>query len=257
MADSPAITLPCKQCGYVNEPERVYCHNCGSKLDRSILPKEDQVDRETPDKARARIRKMTNPDKNRVMREVKTLLRTIFWAVCAALIIQIVRAPDTVPVPQQNVLPRLISSDLMDAVESQQPRSVTFTDADVNAYLKSSIRDAKEPGWASAIIDFKRIFVAFTPGVCHICMERNLWGLTLYAGTDYKLEVVNGVFTPTNVGGSFGRLPVHPLLMKYAGQIFSGLWTALHREHQQMQQMQFIRIDKGSITMVSHGTAKR
>ena len=34
-------TLTCAECGFVNEAERVYCHNCGKKLDRSLIPKED------------------------------------------------------------------------------------------------------------------------------------------------------------------------------------------------------------------------
>ena len=30
-------TLTCKECQHVNEEARIYCHNCGTKLDRSLL----------------------------------------------------------------------------------------------------------------------------------------------------------------------------------------------------------------------------
>ena len=47
------VKLTCGQCGYANEPERVYCHNCGSKLDRSVLPKEEAKRKEeSPETAR-------------------------------------------------------------------------------------------------------------------------------------------------------------------------------------------------------------
>ena len=36
MSQSSTPKLTCGQCGYENEPERVYCHNCGTKLDRSV-----------------------------------------------------------------------------------------------------------------------------------------------------------------------------------------------------------------------------
>jgi hypothetical protein len=37
--------LACTECQHQNEVQRIYCHNCGAKLDRSALletrPKED------------------------------------------------------------------------------------------------------------------------------------------------------------------------------------------------------------------------
>ena len=40
-------TLTCKACGYSkNELERVYCHECGEKLDRSHLPKKKDTSQE-------------------------------------------------------------------------------------------------------------------------------------------------------------------------------------------------------------------
>jgi hypothetical protein len=256
MADSPAVTLPCKQCGYVNEPERVYCHNCGSKLDRSILPREENLTRETPDKARKRIQKMTNPQTDHIKREIVTFVKTMFWAATAALLIQLVRAPDNVPTVSKEALPRMISSDMMDATESPQPHLLTFTDDEINTYLKSAVKDAKDPSWTAALVEYKRTFITTTPGVIHIGMERSLFGLPLFVGTDYKLEVINNVFTPTNVGGNFGRVPIHPLLMKYFGAIYDGLWSALHRERQLMEQVSSVRIDKGKITLVTRGAKK-
>ena len=51
-------TLTCKQCNYENEAERIYCHNCGAKLDRSVVPQEKKME-ESPDKQRKRVKKLT------------------------------------------------------------------------------------------------------------------------------------------------------------------------------------------------------
>ena len=53
-------TLVCKQCNFENEPERVYCHNCGAKLDRSLLPPE-ATKREDPVIVQERVRKLVRP----------------------------------------------------------------------------------------------------------------------------------------------------------------------------------------------------
>src|SRR3954447_16074507 len=94
---APSQTLQCKECQYENEPERVYCHNCGAKLDRSVLPKEEEVRRESPERARRRIMRMANPSSNVVKREIGALFKTLFFAVLAACIIQCLRPPDGIP----------------------------------------------------------------------------------------------------------------------------------------------------------------
>ena len=73
MAKSPEPTKPvnltCEQCGHENEAERVYCHNCGGKLDRSLLPKEDPKTstQAAVEAARKHVAKMTNPGSGGVL----------------------------------------------------------------------------------------------------------------------------------------------------------------------------------------------
>src|SRR3954464_447940 len=92
-----AITLTCKDCGYNNEPERVYCHNCGEKLDRSVLPKDEQLRRESPERARKRIMRMTNPGANPIRSAITTTLKTLAWAAFIAAAILSCLPPDNVP----------------------------------------------------------------------------------------------------------------------------------------------------------------
>jgi hypothetical protein len=95
---APNQTLTCGPCGYANEPERVYCHNCGTKLDRSLLPKEDGRKQESVEKTRRRVRKMTNPGQDSpVVREVKAFFKTIIWAAVVAALILFALPPDGIP----------------------------------------------------------------------------------------------------------------------------------------------------------------
>src|ERR1700677_54606 len=99
MASNPPKTanLPCPQCGFVNEAERVYCHNCGSKLDCSLLPTHDEQGEDSPAKARKRISKMTNPKTGFIFQEVKTFLKVEISAAIVAVLFLIAQKPDEVP----------------------------------------------------------------------------------------------------------------------------------------------------------------
>src|SRR5688572_303723 len=143
MSKSPAPTLTCKQCNYVNEPERVYCHNCGQKLDRSVLPKEGEVRRESSQSAQKRIKKMTNPSNGAATREVKAFLLTMVWAVVAAAIIQMAKPPDGVPDAKGAIPLRLVSSELAQLVESPQAKAMAFDEVEINYLLRTGIK-AKE-----------------------------------------------------------------------------------------------------------------
>src|SRR4030095_10369252 len=95
MSKPGTTKLTCAQCGYENEPERVYCHNCGTKLERSILPKETVSQQGNRAAARRRSKRMTTPGQTVTI--VKTFLHTIIWAALVAIIYLLVSPPEYVP----------------------------------------------------------------------------------------------------------------------------------------------------------------
>ncbi|MDB6173742.1 MAG: hypothetical protein JWL59_3053 [Chthoniobacteraceae bacterium] len=250
----PTTSLTCGQCGFVNEPERVYCHNCGSKLDRSLLPREDEGQaKESIDRTRKRVKKMTNPGSQIVKREVSAAIKTVVWSAIVALIIQAVRPPDGVPSPKSDPGIRMVGSELADAVDANGPRQISFTDSEINTYLKSAAR-AKAGGGSIPGINFDRAFVQLDNGLCRINIQQSLWGFPVYSGIAYRLEVKNGQFVATQSGGNFGRVAIAPFLMNYADIAFKSLWTVLKKDHAQMEKMRSIAIEKGRITFVTKGT---
>ena len=54
------MKLLCPECRRENEPERIYCHDCGARLDRSSLAKEKSTE-EAPKETQRRLRSMLDP----------------------------------------------------------------------------------------------------------------------------------------------------------------------------------------------------
>ncbi len=251
---APSASLTCPQCAYVNEAERVYCHNCGAKLDRSVLPRDDEATtKDSIERTRKRVKKMTNPSSTSVARELKTAVSTLIWSAVVAALFLIARKPEAVPEPNKDLGQRIISSEILDAVESPRPFTLQFSESDVNSHLKG-VKSKTSGGMPG--VEFQRAFIKFDPGVCRIGMQQNLWGWPIYSGAAYRLDVKEGKFIATNVGGNFGRLSLHPVLMQYADAAFRKLWGALKRERQQMDKMQRVVVDKGRITLVTKGAGR-
>jgi hypothetical protein len=247
---APAPGLPCEQCGYNNEPERVYCHNCGAKLDRSLLPKAAEKQQEHPDQARKRIQKMTNPKSGGIGREIKALFKVAFFSALIAAIFLILQKPDDLPEVKKGEAERLVNSDMMEALGSPTPARVSFSQDDVNHYLKQTIKpkDTMVPG-----IQVMHAYVVCVPGVLRIFSEQSTFGYPTFSRIDYKLQVKDGKFIPTIVGGAFGKLSVDPQLMQYADYAFGTLWDSLTREHKQMDKMLAVNVQEGRIDLVTKG----
>lgn len=249
-----SASLPCGQCGFLNEPERVYCHNCGSKLDRTLLPKGEEAKHEPVERTRKRIAKMTNPKSGSVLREIGTFFKVIIYAAIAAALYLVSQKPPDVPEVSRDLGLRMVNSELMEAVESPTARVISFTQDDVNDHLKRSLK-AKDGGFAGT--EFVRAYVTLHPGLLKMGTEQTLASYPLYSGIAYTLEVKDGKFTPTVAGGNFGRLSIDPRAMTYISGAFDKLFTALKRERDRMDRMQSVTIYEGRIDLVTKGASGR
>jgi hypothetical protein len=254
MADS----LTCPACGFANEPERVYCHNCGGKLDRSLLPVvEGEKSKESADAARRRIKRMTNPAGFSPLQTVKSLFSVLFWAALIAGLFLISQKPDGVPEEKKELPAQSVREVLMDALQAPTPRTVTFSEDDINAALKQSVKRAATGAGSLPGVEFQRAYATLTPGLIHIGTQQAVWGYPVFSGVDYKLMIIDGKFTPILLGGNLGRLPIRVEAMKYLDVAFQKLWAALQREHEQMARMQSVTIGKGQIVFVTKGASGR
>jgi hypothetical protein len=255
MASNPPTpaNLPCAQCGFVNEAERVYCHNCGSKLDRSLLPTHDEQGEDSPAKARKRISKITNPKTGFVFQEVKAFFKVELAAAAVAALFLIGQKPDDVPELKKASIQRLINSDMMEAMQSPKPSLISFTEDDVNQHLKKTVKPQETliPG-----VEVSRVYAVFLPGVIRMGTENSIFGYPIYAEIAFQVEVKGGKFTTSIVGGNLGLLAVDPRIMRYGEVIFQGSWEALKRERAQMDKMERVDVRKEGISLVTKGAGR-
>ncbi len=251
-----AVKIVCKQCGHENEGERIYCHQCGAKLDRTVLAAEKKHE-EPPEKARRRVQRLINPARGFFLGWQKALFNSLLAGAIVAACVLASRPPDGIP-------PEIKKEDLGDAPPIAQmledatlqsaPQTVKMSEKVINDYLHNAIKPAAASTFGD-FVKFDRAFVNLRDGACRITSEQSVFGYPLYAGTDDKLAIQNGKIVATSVGGNIGRLPLHPLLMEYSDLLFQKLWDSLTRERKLLDQMASISVQKDSIQVVTKGAA--
>ena len=244
-------TLLCKQCNFENEAERVYCHNCGAKLDRSLLPPE-ATRREDPVVVQDRVRKMIKPRGVPLWHRLKNFAASVIIGAVLAAIIVIAKAPGGAPtLSKEAVMDAPTITDDLEATEQQSgPRALRYTEDQVNAFLQSSVRNKD----SDATVKFVRAYVHFREGVCEITTEESIFGLSLFATTIRKVSLQNGAVVSAPLGGSFGRLHLPGKLMPYLENTFAPLWKVLDHDRTLVSKLQSIAFHQGSVEMIT--TAK-
>ena len=243
--------LICKQCNFENEPERVYCHNCGAKLDRSLLPPE-ATRREDPVVVQERVRKMIKPRGVSVWRRIRNLVASVAVAALLATILVMSKTPDGAPsLSQEAVMDAPTITDDMEAAQQQSgAHTLKYTEDQVNAFLQASLRGKDK----NATVQFERAYVHFEDGLVRITTQESIFGLSLYATTERSVSIQNGTLVTRSHGGAFGRLPISAKVMPGLENAFSPLWKVLDQDRKLVSQMQSITFRKGSVEMVTRAT---
>jgi hypothetical protein len=220
--------LQCGACGHQNEPERVYCHNCGEKLDRSLLPTPKELAVESDTEKRRRVKKMMNVSSGSFKREVKTFFTVIVFAALVAAIFLYWQKPADVPPSKMVTLPDRNAADVWRALmENKAALSTELTEEEVNAFLKNALKasDSSVPG-----VKFERAFVTFREGTVTVTAERNAWGLPTFSSTTYAPRVTDGGVKFEPIGVTFGKLGVDPRVPFAANLGLGGLKSAMAKE---------------------------
>jgi hypothetical protein len=240
------IKLICPECRRENEAERIYCHDCGARLDRTALAKGAPKGEDAKETQR-RLRTMLDPQRAKMRLMFFKVSKLILGAAAAAAIIQMLLPPDVPPRVKTGEFPPQINLDLENAATNHNPAPLPYTEAQVNAYLGSALKGRQAA--LNNILQFERAIVAFDEGSCRITAERSLFGFSFFTTTSAKVALKDGALNASNLGGHIGRLPIHPLLMKYADVIFADLWAALDRERKSVAKMSAIEFHPQAVVL--------
>lgn len=244
---STTTTVVCAECRHENEPERIYCHGCGSRLDRSAVKtrKEDVQD------AQKRVKKLFDPQRAKMRALFFKISKVVLGSCLVAGVVQIASPPDVSPPAKTALLASLIRNDLEGATGTRHsPARLQYPEEEVNAFLMYALK-TKQKALDEPLLEFKRAVVAFHEGSCAITMERSLFGYSLYTTAIYAPKISGGKLVVANRGGYLGRLPVHPELAQYMGVLFADLWSALDREAKMVAKMGTIELHDKSVELTA------
>lgn len=241
--------LICPDCQHENEAERIYCHHCGARLDRSGIIRE-RVDEETSrESVRQHLKRMFAPDRGRNKRIALQLGKVLLGALLLGAVIVMILPPDLPPAPRNYSFAPLIGMDMVSALSNPQPTSLVYSEEQINGYLASVVRRKDGPA-QQGYFPLRRIFVQFQEGQCWTHVERQAFTVSIYAGSAYRVKIENGQIKATNVAGYIGRMPIHPLVMKYTDVLLGKAWDALARERHSIARMAEIQFHPQTVTLV-------
>ena len=235
--------LVCGECRHENEAERIYCHNCGERLDRSAAAaRKPMVD---PTDTHRRLQKMLEPP-SRVRHNFFAVGKLVLAAVAAAALVEMALPPE-LPAPTKIVSPQ-IDLDLENA--HLRPSPLEYSQDQINAYLTYRLI-SKKKALTYPFLTFVRATASFREGACTIGVERSLFGYSIFSRTSHRVDTSAGKIAATNVGGWIGRLPIHPAIMQFGDIIFADLWSALERERKLIGKMGTVNFHDGSVTITA------
>jgi hypothetical protein len=243
--------LICPECRYENETERIYCHDCGARLDRSGLLAKETGNRESAADTQRRLKQMWDPKRGRAKRLTVKGAKFLAGAMACAAVILMLLQPELPPEAKGDLSTPLISMDLLSAVSNRQATPLIYTQDQVNSYLASSLRRKDAPS-RSSLLPVRRVLVRFQEGLCTVAIERQLIGKFLLASeSSYRVRMENGKILAETTGGSIGRMPIHPMLLKMGNPLLEPLWKWLARERNSVAKMTAIEFHSNSVTLLA------
>jgi hypothetical protein len=243
--------LTCPDCRSENEIERVYCHDCGAKLDRSRLKKEGHVAEEKPEEIQKRVRRMFGRRPYRFKQAFFKVAKVLLVACATAALVLLFSPPPEVPEKKKNSeLPPQIILNLEDATIAHHGAQLRYTEQQVDAYLAGALRN-KQAALDKPLLHFERVLVKMDEGLCQITAERSLFGYPLYTTGVFEVSTADGKIIASSRGGSIGRMQIHPEIMKYGDVLFTDLWKALDRERKLVAKLAAIEFHPQTVVLTA------
>lgn len=229
MSTAAPVKLVCPECHRENEPERIFCHDCGTRLDRSPLGSVESGATESAEEVHRRVSSMFDGRRDRTKALVRKLVKLIIGAAVAALVLLMLLPPALPVVKKSEEMPPAISLDLEGMTAYHKPAMLRYSEEGANAYaayvLKKKTETLNHP-----LLDFERAVFQFRSGICEVTIGRSVFGYEIYTSEVYAVETQNGKMIATPTSGAIGRLSIHPALLRYTGFLVSDVVTAMERE---------------------------
>jgi hypothetical protein len=243
---STTTTVLCPECRRENEPERVYCHSCGARLDRNAV----KVSKENVQDTRDRVKKLFDPQRAKARALFFKISKVVLGACALAVVVQMVLPPDAPALPKADLIASQMRFELENAATRHQPAQLRYTDEQVNAFLIYALK-TKRKSLDHPLIDFKRASVVFNEAACSFIVERSFFGYSFYTTLNLSPTVTGGKMVAATKGGRIGRLPVDPKIAQYMGVLSADVRSALDSEAKLVAKMRGIEFHDKAVVLTA------
>jgi hypothetical protein len=243
-------TMPmvaCSECRRENEIERIYCHDCGARLDRKVIKKIAPKKEDT----HSRVKKLFDARGPRIRALFFKISKVVLGA-CGLAALTVMALPPELPSVTKSPLVQTpsIGFDMERVLASHGPMQVKYTDEQVNLFLASKLKSKKKT-LDQPFLEFRNAFAAFREGAASVTMERAFFGYSVFTTIDFGPQSNGGKAGAKPTGASIGRMPIHPELAKYMNYLFGDLWGALERERKLASRLTSIEFHEKSVLLLS------
>jgi len=196
--------LRCSGCGHDNDPTRVYCHNCGVKLERGGATTAPVTGFTHP----TDVAKMKRPRAAVPWGKYFAFLAKLFvFAAVAAIVGAALLPPRDVPppVPPDMALAERLSGLASDSSLAGSPRSFAVPAADAARWFASMVKFA--PTESRFQLDPERVYIVQGDGTMRVGLIASLLGaVRIYFEGDYAPVPSAGGYALRPLRYSIGRL---------------------------------------------------
>jgi hypothetical protein len=242
-----ATKLLCPECRRENEPERVYCHDCGTRLDRSAV----LVKKEPIQDTHKRVKQMFDPTRARLRAWSVAVTKLIVAAGVVALLVDMCLPPDVPPPAKNAILVSSLRFDLESMVTKHQPPQRQIDENTANAFIASVVR-SRRAALDHPLLRFKRAVVAFHEDRCSVTAERSwmdYW--SIYTTCGLATELKEGRLTAKIESARIGRLPIHPKIAQFMGILFNDLRSAFEQDLKFVSKMRGFEFHDKNLTLTA------
>lgn len=203
----------CGQCGHENDPTRVFCQNCGTRLERDEPAPTSPTT--TPVPVKRKSQRQGPSIVSLFLQFLRGLVSLAFLGAVIALFIQLGRSPDGLPAAV--TADDAQATDVFNAVKtfssSTFRRTLDLKQEQINNYLASRVASASADGGATAGAQFGRAFVVCQDGKFQFFVERKYLGLSFYFYVDCEPLAGPEGATAFVKGGGIGRVALPPRIL--------------------------------------------
>lgn len=239
--------LRCAGCGHDNDPTRVYCHDCGVKLERGSAAAPTPTGFTHP----TDVLKMKGPRAATPWgKYFGFLLKLAVLAGLVAVVAFALMPPDNIPAPVEgdDNVARRISDLVSDASSADSARSFALPAADLQRWLASVVKFEGSTGLLA--LDPRRVYIVPSDGRFRLGLEVGLPAeMSVFMEGEYVPVRAGEGYSLRPVGYSIGKLHL-PVAFGYpVERQFAGLRDALAVPLGQLAEASFIGIAPDAVSL--------